>query len=105
MLQVLLVVIVVLQSCDLHSEDGWGVIHDNLDRCIETALKRAHKTPVLAIKACDRVSVISRASIIWVQKLMQSHQLETSGSANRIIFTARYFSKDVALDASLSLHG
>lgn len=61
----------VLQYSGLLSEDGQVAVRDPLDKCIDVALKRAHKATAMAIKASAITSIVSQASIVWLRKLSQ----------------------------------
>lgn len=63
--------IVPLQSPGLLSEDSQGSVHDNLDKRIDTVLRRAHEATAMAIKASSIASVVSRAAIVWARKMLQ----------------------------------
>lgn len=95
--------IAALPSLGLLSEDGQGSIRDNLDKKAEFALKKACEAIAVSIRANSAIALISRASDVWAQKLIQllpensKHLLE---GWNRL-FKAVSFSADVVLDSMI----
>lgn len=83
------------------AEDGHGNLRDPVDRKADFALKKAHEAAILSIKAAASDSIVSRASIVWMRKLVQlipdedCHAME---GANRVLKAACY-TADATLDS------
>lgn len=104
MLQVPLVdaPVVDLQSPGLLSEDGQGSVRDNLDKRVDTALRRTHEAIAMTIKASVTTSMVCRAAIVWARKLLQllpENNRRVLEGATRLLKAAS-FSSDASLDAA-----
>lgn len=92
------------QSPGLLSEDGQGSVKDDLVLRNDPPLRRSDEALAVAIKASATTSTVSRASIVWMCKLIQllsENNKRMVEGANRIR-TAAAFSPDATLDALTS---
>lgn len=62
--------VLAIQSPGLVSQDGKGTLKDAGDRKIEQDLRRSYETSGQAIAATSTASIVARASIVWVKKLL-----------------------------------
>lgn len=62
--------VLAIQSPGLVSQDGRGTLKDTWDRKMEQDLQRAYETSALAIAADSTASIVARASIVWIKKLL-----------------------------------
>lgn len=59
-----------IQSSGLLSQDGLGSIKDSWDKRIEHSLCRTYDASSLSVGASATASIVARASIVWIKKLI-----------------------------------
>lgn len=90
-----------LQSAGLLAEAGHGNIRDSLDCKADFALKKGHKAVLMTIEAFATASIVSRAAIVWMRKLMQLIPEDSRRALEGAIrvLKAVSFTSDTTLDA------
>lgn len=93
--------VAALQTGGLLAGDGHGSIKDPVDRKADFTFKKAHETAILSIKAVASTSIVSRAAIVWMRKLIQlipeGDHCALEG-ANRVL-KAVSFASDATVDS------
>lgn len=62
--------VLAIQSTGLVSQDGRGTLKDSWDRRMDQDLRRDYESSALAIAASSTASIVARASIVWIKKLL-----------------------------------